>query len=328
MVFNPRLRQRTLPDFDWSYLHRTAANMASVISAVHAKGYVIGDLNEGNFLVRPDALVTLLDCDSFQVIARTGNRRKVYRCPVGKPEYTPPELQDVPFATVDRTTDHDSFGIGVLIFQLLLNGNHPFRSDWRGRGDAPEISVKIRQGLFPHGGSAPKDVAPPDGGPSLGWLHPSLQAVMIRCFVDGHRPPHRRPSAEEWEHAIKTAEQELVRCNERHVYSGHLPECPHCASAEEHVRVVESSPRTLPQTTNAVSPQTSPVAASSRRIQSLSIPPISALIAGIWRKVWLALAWLRPRVKRSFSSVDGFLWGATTLAWIIFILIVYLINRG
>jgi serine/threonine protein kinase len=326
MVFNPRLRQRTLPGFDWRYLHRTAGNLTSVVSAVHAKGYVIGDLNEGNFLVRRDALVSLLDCDSFQVIARTGNQRKVFRCPVGKAEYTPPELQGVTYAEVDRTTDHDSFGIGVLLFQLLLNGNHPFRSDWRGRGEAPELAVKIKEGLFPHGKGAPSEVAPPDAGPSLEWLHPAVQDMMIRCFVDGHRPPHRRPSAEEWEQAIKTAEQALVQCREGHVYSGHLPACPHCAVATERVRTVGSRAQRVTQTGDSASPLTSPIAPSPRQIRPPLHSRLTPLIASVLQTIWLALAWLLPRMKRTFSGIDGLFWSGTAFAWIIFILILYLIN--
>ena len=57
--------------------------------ALHERGYVVGDVNESNILVNRGALVTLIDTDSFQV----RSAEQVYRCRVGKPEYTPPELQ-------------------------------------------------------------------------------------------------------------------------------------------------------------------------------------------------------------------------------------------
>src|SRR5512139_279204 len=44
-VFNPRRRQATLPRFDRRYLHRTARNLSATLSALHACGYVVGDLN-------------------------------------------------------------------------------------------------------------------------------------------------------------------------------------------------------------------------------------------------------------------------------------------
>ena len=43
--------------------------------------------NESNILVTDTALVTLVDTDSFQV--REPHNGGVYRCPVGKPEFTP-----------------------------------------------------------------------------------------------------------------------------------------------------------------------------------------------------------------------------------------------
>jgi DNA-binding helix-hairpin-helix protein with protein kinase domain len=295
-VFNPRLRRKTMPGFDWSYLHRTAANLASAVSAVHAKGYVIGDINEGNFVVQPDTLITLLDCDSFQVIAQTPKGRQVFRCPVGKVEYTAPELQGVPFATVDRTADHDSFGLGVLIFQLLLNGNHPFRSDWRGGGDAPEMSVKISRGLFPYDHVAPTVVAPPEGAPPLDWIHPALREVMIRCFVDGHRPPHRRPSAEDWERAVKTAERALARCKNRHVFSGHQAACPWCAASRKRLPVVRKSKRNAPPKTVAASPRISTApSASPAPIQPPASPPRWPSISGLVAKGMISIfAWLLP----------------------------------
>ncbi|MCL5994842.1 MAG: hypothetical protein M1546_02160, partial [Chloroflexi bacterium] len=50
VVFNPRSRARTLPGFDWRYLHRAARNLASAITALHACGYVVGDINGTVFL--------------------------------------------------------------------------------------------------------------------------------------------------------------------------------------------------------------------------------------------------------------------------------------
>src|SRR5438093_919042 len=97
---SPRQRRRS------DHLHR----------ALPAKGYGIGDLNERNLLVTTQALVTLVDTDSFQVKAA----ERVFRCRVGSAEYTPPELQGARFADIDRGPQHDAFGLGVLIFQLLM----------------------------------------------------------------------------------------------------------------------------------------------------------------------------------------------------------------
>src|SRR3954447_19341444 len=130
-VINPRIRQRELPKFDLRYLYRTARNLAIAVRAVHRSGYVIGDINESNVLVDRNALVTIIDADSFQVKAG----EKVFPCPVGKIEYTPPELQGSALNQVVRTPAHDLFALAVIMFQLVMNGNHPFRSVWTGTGE-------------------------------------------------------------------------------------------------------------------------------------------------------------------------------------------------
>lgn len=136
IVYHPGDRKRLLPaGFDERYLIRVCRNLCAAVAAVHRAGFVVGDLNDANILVHADARVTLIDCDSFQIGA--------YRCPVGRPEYTPPELQGVALATVDRTISHDAFGLAVLIFRMLQRGVHPYA----GYGDPPEIGERIRAGL-------------------------------------------------------------------------------------------------------------------------------------------------------------------------------------
>src|SRR5437763_3437402 len=106
--YNPKLRRQKCPFFDYRYLHRTARNLAAAVSAVHARGHVVGDLNESNVLTSDTALVTLVDTDSFQVHEpQTG---ATHRCTVGKPEFTPPELQGKAFRQLDRSPEHDAFG--------------------------------------------------------------------------------------------------------------------------------------------------------------------------------------------------------------------------
>ena len=229
-VFNPKRRARVAPAFDRRYLHRTARNLASAIGALHAHDYVVGDVNESNILVTRRALVTLIDTDSFQVREQWGDRPTVYPCPVGKPEYTPPELQGQPFRHLIRLPEHDDFALGVLVFQLLMEGNHPFRARWRGSGEPPPLEAKIRAGHFPHQRPPPGSVAPPPGVPALDTLHPAVAFLVRRCFVDGHRHPKHRPSSAEWERALKEAEQALTRCPHGHLYSNHLRACPTCGT--------------------------------------------------------------------------------------------------
>ena len=147
-IYNPKTRRERCPLFHYGYLLRTARNLAAAFYALHLRGYVVGDVNESNILVSDTALVTLVDTDSFQV--SEGGR--TYRCPVGKPEFTPPELQQVHFRDVDREPGHDNFGLAVLIFLLLMEGTHPYAGRYSGYGDPAPLAERIADGYYPYGG--------------------------------------------------------------------------------------------------------------------------------------------------------------------------------
>ncbi|MGH2523941.1 MAG: helix-hairpin-helix domain-containing protein, partial [Anaerolineales bacterium] len=230
-VFNPRLRTRTLPNFDHRYLYRTARNLAAALGALHASNYVVGDLNESNVMVTPSALVTLIDTDSFQVQRRAGAKPVLHPCPVGKPEYTPPELQGKSFQHTARLPEHDRFGLAVLIFQLLMEGNHPFRAQWLGAGDPPPIEARIRDGGWPYAPTAYL-LAPPRYTPGLNTLPPPVVDLVRHCFVEGHRDPRQRPAPHEWERALAEAEKALMPCGRGHYYPNHLRECLQCQAQQ------------------------------------------------------------------------------------------------
>jgi serine/threonine protein kinase len=228
VVFNPRRRTETLAQFDRRYLHRAARNLASAVGTLHASGYVVGDLNESNVLVTTTALVTLIDTDSFQVQKPNGSQVVTYACPVGKQEYTPPELQGKALASTVRSYEQDAFSLGVLIFQLLMEGNHPFRAQWLGKGDPPPIEERIALGGFPYTSAPGVPVQPPKYAPDLDLLHPEISELIRRCFIDGHLDPRLRPEASAWERAIAKAEKSLVQCPNQHYFSDHLRSCPVC----------------------------------------------------------------------------------------------------
>ncbi|TVR11009.1 MAG: hypothetical protein EA395_08350 [Phormidium sp. GEM2.Bin31] len=231
-LYTPRSRRQKLPFFTHTHLHRVARNLSVAVSALHHRGYVIGDVNESNMLVNPSALVFLIDTDSFQIRDRRSG--VVYRCGVGKPEFTPPELQGQRFDRCDRTPAHDAFGIAVLIFQLLMEGTHPFDGVYLKPGDPPLIQDRILAGYYAYSQRSvplrPKPFAPP-----FTALHPRLQELFHRCFDLGHQQPQHRPTADDWAIALTKAEQALVSCqhNPRHRYGGHLASCPWCERTQK-----------------------------------------------------------------------------------------------
>ncbi|HEX8361967.1 MAG TPA: TonB family protein [Longimicrobium sp.] len=227
--YNPVTRRAQAPLFHYGLLHRAGTNLAAAFAALHARGYLVGDVNESNILVAPEGSVTLVDTDSFQVPDAAG----VFRSGVGRPEFTPPELQGMAFAAVDRTAAHDRFGLGVLLFLLLMEGTHPFAVRV-GAGSAEPLPLegRIRAGMFPYAGSRPARAGclPPRLALPFGVVHPAVRELFERCFVDGHLDPAARPAAPEWRDALAAAEAELRRCdlNPQHRFGTHLGECPWC----------------------------------------------------------------------------------------------------
>jgi len=225
-LYNPSTRRSAAPGSDHALLHRVGANVAAAFGALHERGYVIGDVNESNVLVRPGGAVTLVDTDSMQVPDRANGT--VLRSRVGKPEFTPPELQGRSFGDFDRTPEHDRFGLAVLLFLLLMEGTHPFAGRLVDGSDTPPVEERIRRGLFPHHGHA--EIDPPRLAPEFALLDPALRALFVRAFAEGHADPAARPSAAEWRTALDAAADALVVCakSARHRHGPHLGECPWC----------------------------------------------------------------------------------------------------
>jgi hypothetical protein len=228
-LYNPSTRRHAAPRGDYALLHRVGANVAAACEALHARGYVIGDVNESNVLVRPGGAVTLVDTDSMQVPDPANGT--VLRSRVGKAEFTPPELQGRPFADFDRSPEHDRFGLAVLLFLLLMEGTHPFAGRLEDGREMPPIEERIRRGLFPHDDHA--EIRPPKLAPDFSLLDPGLRALFVRCFEDGHANPSARPTAAEWRAALVAAWAELRKCgkNRYHRFGAHLASCPWCERA-------------------------------------------------------------------------------------------------
>jgi DNA-binding helix-hairpin-helix protein with protein kinase domain len=123
MLYSPAHRRQEYPQAAWDFLLFAARNTAAAFDAIHQHGHVLGDVNQGNVLVGADSKVFLIDTDSFQINANG----TIHLCKVGVAHFTPPELQGVAsFDRVPRTSNHDNFGLALLIFHLLFGGRHPY----------------------------------------------------------------------------------------------------------------------------------------------------------------------------------------------------------
>jgi WD40 repeat protein len=225
-VYNPRRRQTLKLEINWRFLHTTALNIVSIIEALHAADYVLGDIKPQNILVNNRALPSIIDTDSFQV--KNPNNGKVYRCLVGSEGYTPPELMGKDFDIIEQTEIHDRFRLGVIIYQLLFGGNSPFQGKWTGAGETPEPNELIRRGLWVNG-SDTLIVAAARTIP-LEIVHPEIQQCFLKCFNDGHNYPNLRPTAREWLEALRTGNDNLTICGrvDSHYYSRTFGNCYWC----------------------------------------------------------------------------------------------------
>jgi len=292
----------------WADLLLVARNLAVALAALHHKGYVVGDLNESNLLVARNDLITFVDCDSMQV--RDNATGQVFRCPVGKGEYSPPELQGVSFGAVDRTPESDAFALAVMISQLLLLGRHPFAG-----GSSPRVEDNIlRQDSFLLNGGQP-----PAGTPPPNVLPTQLQDLFFRCFREGHADPRRRPTADDWADALDAAHRNLRTCqrSQVHRYSGHLVDCPWCRYEQDYGfdpftyrwQQIAASPRPVSSVAVPIQPASPKVVWTLRRKPLRSAAGAAAVVAGLGLGAFLLLdrspGESRIEISRSLQASPG-----------------------
>jgi DNA-binding helix-hairpin-helix protein with protein kinase domain len=150
---------------------------------------------------------------------------------VGKAEYTPPELQGRPLGKVDRTVNHDAFGLAVILFEILFMGRHPFAGTYKGVGDQLSISKAIQEGRFAY--SAQKSLTqmePPPHVPVLADIPPEVAAAFQRAFGSPALKSPIRPAAAEWVHLLEKMESGIIECkaNPSHYFARTAPSCPWC----------------------------------------------------------------------------------------------------
>jgi serine/threonine protein kinase len=222
-------------EFSWKHLLQTASNLCSCIAAVHREGHRVGDLGGRNFLVDRRALVSLIDCDSFEIHDKASGA--TYPTTVGTSEWLPPELLLAGprgGQPIDRYYA-DLFALAVLLFKFVMLGVHPYA---RAGGEKGRNSVEAATlaGLFPYG-STGKNLRPPTYAPTYKIVPPSIRRLFGLAFVTGHGDPTARPAAEQWHRALQREIKDLRQCskNKVHFFGGHLRSCPwHQGSGRTH----------------------------------------------------------------------------------------------
>lgn len=222
-LYSPGPRKLHFAQADYRFLVRAAANIARAVASVHKAGCVIGDINHSGILISSKAVAALIDADSFQV--SSGDKK--FFCRVGVPEYTPPELQGKNLSSIERTVNHDAFGLAIIIFQILFMGRHPYVGTVRS-GDIPPIHENIKNLRYVYAGSINVGMDQPPGTPSVVDFSQTISDYFEQAFLNAGNK--LRPSAESWIKALEALEASLVGCgdNPLHFIPKDASECPWC----------------------------------------------------------------------------------------------------
>ncbi|MCB1658726.1 MAG: hypothetical protein KDI39_10915, partial [Pseudomonadales bacterium] len=177
-LYNPSQRKKDFPQADYAFLVHAARNLAAAFEVLHRHGHCIGDVNQGNVVIAPDATVKLIDCDSFQI----QTEQSVFVCEVGVAHFTPPELHGQPFDQVTKTPAHDNFGLAILIFHLLMMGRHPFAGVYLGEGEMT-IEKAITEFRYAYSQQSHQThMRPPPKAPSIDWLPQDIKQLFEEAF--------------------------------------------------------------------------------------------------------------------------------------------------
>lgn len=224
-LYGPRERFVEFPGKGWDFLVHVARNCAAAFDSVHAAGGVIGDVNEGNFLIGRDGIARLIDCDSFQF----RNGTTIWTCDVGVPLWTAPELQGKDFRNLERTVNHDLFSLAVLIFKLLFMGRHPFAGVPVSNKELI-LEDMIANYLFAFSpGASLFGISPPPFSVPISSLPENYRVLFDRAFLRGSENGGR-PTARQWVQELDVLLRNLKQCAQdgSHKYPRNLSTCPWC----------------------------------------------------------------------------------------------------
>lgn len=260
-----------------------AKNLCCVLSALHDAEIICGDLNPNNIIAnKRTGLVNFIDTDSYCI--RDRNSGKVFRCEVGMPEYFAKEIHETlhdnkgndlrTLSISPYTKETDRFALAIHIFELLMNGCHPFacaidintddnttyEDNWnpfahaadenidkRKSLAAPQPMENIRNGFFPFY-MKKNNIKTPLYAPNFDFLPKNLREMFIKAFT---MTPKDRPSAEEWFKELDKAQEKLKACknNKKHTYFNHQDTCFFCESEKqkEHLHEIKKNSISIPQ---------------------------------------------------------------------------------
>ena len=222
-----------------------AANLASVLAALHTQHHYVVDLKPVNLRFdRASLYIALLDCDGFSI---QGHGRR-FRAPQYTAEYLAPEYQNRVLHEAGEETQ-DRFALAVVIFQLLNFGIHPYSGRPMHDRVPTDVPGRIREQCYAYGWSRNASMQP-----SPVSAH-ALMPARLRDLFDGAfgNAPAARPSSSEWGDALRAYAQPsrglIVVCGRNREHQHYAGQgCASCVREELLKRTARNAkPRPKPQ---------------------------------------------------------------------------------
>jgi serine/threonine protein kinase len=186
---------KMFPDWNRVNLANLCLTILDKVEVLHSKHLIIGDVNPYNIIINNENEVYFVDTDSFQI--------NNFPCTVGKPLFTPPELQGADFKKTFRTKDNEYYSIATLLFMIFLPGKNPFA--YRGGGDLGE-TIKAQNFSYPLGEN--DNLQAPKGIWEFIWNEFTYE--IRRAFFDALREG-RRLNLKEWQDVINSYKDEMLK---------------------------------------------------------------------------------------------------------------------
>lgn len=166
-----------------------SVSILELITYLHSRNILIGDVHPSNIMVASPKEVYLIDTDSFQVNG--------YPCTGKHGEFMPPELRGASFAERLRSMAHENYAVSILLFKIMMLDKHPYAAS---NGESRDENAA--RGMFPYPFLSHREGTVPDGHWKYIWsnLLGDAKSLFWNTFHhDGDRfSPESRPSSSEW----------------------------------------------------------------------------------------------------------------------------------
>ena len=208
-------------------------NLARILSQLHGRGLVYGDLSDANVFVSKDMRynhVFLIDVDNVTFQSKAGEG--VYTPGYGDPEIIK-KVRGSDFAS-------DSFAFAILSYRLLTL-THPFVGDFVNEGD-PELEEQAYLGELPWvGHTSDRTNSCTSGLPPDLTISPKMMSAFQRTF-EGNR--FQRVRMQEWREILDKvldATIECQYCDETFYFNKDL-KCTFCGETQEAINYLSFHP--------------------------------------------------------------------------------------